>query len=204
VKTAAKIISVLFHPLLLPTYLVLVLHYFFPAMLSLKAEYSYTIIGLIFVFTFVLPSINLITLRYFGSIASLTLESRQQRVLPFTFIALLYLLVTFLFYAKLPFSQNFNKLMVIISALVVISLIITLFYKVSVHSMAVSGGLGILLPLNQLTEQDNLLWPTAGLILIAGLVMSSRLLLNAHTPREIMVGSVVGVSVGLIGMILLF
>lgn len=194
----------MFHPLLLPTYLVLVLHYSFPSMLSLKAEYSNTIIGLIFVFTFVLPSINLITLRYFGSISSLTLESRQQRILPFTFITLLYILVTFLFYAKLPFSQNFNKLMVIISALVMVSLIVTLFYKVSVHSMAVSGGLGILLPLNQVTDQDNLLLPTVGLILIAGLVMSARLFLNAHTPREVMAGGVVGVSVGLVGMILLF
>ncbi len=70
--------------------------------------------------------------------------------------------------------------------------------------MAISGGLGIMLPLNQVTEQDNLLLPTVGLILIAGLVMSARLFLNAHTPREVMVGSVVGVSVGLIGMILLF
>jgi membrane-associated phospholipid phosphatase len=204
VKVAAKIISVLFHPLLLPTYLVLVLHGFFPSMLSLRAEYTYTIIGLIFVFTFVLPSLNLITLRYFGSITSLTLESRQQRILPFTFIALLYLLVTFLFYTKLPFSQNFNKLMVIVTALVVVSLIITTFYKISVHSLAVGGGLGILLPLNRVAEQANLLWPTVILIIISGLVMSSRLLLNAHTPRQVMIGSVVGISIGFSGMIILF
>jgi hypothetical protein len=204
VKVAAKIISVLFHPLLLPTYLVLVLHGFFPSMLSLRTEYTYTIIGLIFVFTFVLPSLNLITLRYFGSITSLTLESRQQRILPFTFIALLYLLVTFLFYTKLPFSQNFNKLMVIVTALVVVSLIITTFYKISVHSLAVGGGLGILLPLNRVAEQANLLWPTVILIVISGLVMSSRLLLNAHTPRQVMIGSVVGISIGFSGMIILF
>jgi hypothetical protein len=204
VKVAAKIISVLFHPLLLPTYLVLVLHGFFPSMLSLRTEYTYTIIGLIFVFTFVLPSLNLITLRYFGSITSLTLESRQQRILPFTFIALLYLLVTFLFYTKLPFSQNFNKLMVIVTALVVVSLIITTFYKISVHSLAVGGGLGILLPLNRVAEQANLLWPTVILIVILGLVMSSRLLLNAHTPRQVMIGSVVGISIGFSGMIILF
>jgi membrane-associated phospholipid phosphatase len=34
--------------------------------------------------------------------------------------------------------------------------------------------------------------------------MSSRLLLDAHTPREVMYGSVVGFVVGFFGMIILF
>jgi len=60
------------------------------------------------------------------------------------------------------------------------------------------------LPLNQVTEQMSLLWPTAFTILATGLVMSSRLLLDAHTPREVMYGSVVGFVVGFFGMIILF
>lgn len=203
-KQVAKFISVGFHPLLLATYLVIVLSYYFPSMLMIRKENRMIIIGLVFVFTFVLPAVNLVMLRAFGNIQSLTLQSRKERILPFVFISLLYLLVTFLFYFKLPFSANFNKLMMIISALVVVSLLITFYYKISIHSIAMGGGIGILLPLNQVTEQLNLLWPTAFTILATGLVMSSRLVLDAHTPREVMYGGVVGFLVGFFGMIILF
>ncbi|MCA6368714.1 MAG: hypothetical protein IM631_22235 [Cytophagales bacterium] len=203
-KQVAKFISVVFHPLLLTTYLVIILSYYFPSMLMIRKENRMVIVGLVFVFTFVLPAVNLVMLRAFGNIQSLTLQSRRERILPFVFISLLYLLVTFLFYFKLPFSANFNKLMMIISALVVVSLMITLFYKISIHSIAMGGGIGILLPLNQVTEQMSLLWPTAFTILVTGLVMSSRLVLDAHSPREVMYGGVVGFVVGFFGMIILF
>jgi hypothetical protein len=204
VKSASKIIAIIFHPLLLPTYMVLVLQKYLPAMLMIRAEFSLTIISLIFVFTFVMPVINLLMMKYFGNVNSITLEERQQRVLPFTFIALLYILVTFLFYYKLPFSQNFNKLMVIITAMVVVSWAVTFFFKISVHSLAICGGLGILLPLNMATEQQDLLWPTVVLIIVSGLVMSSRLLLNAHSPREVMYGALTGFFIGFSGILIFF
>lgn len=184
--------------------MVLVLQKYLPAMLMIRAEFSLTIISLIFVFTFVMPVINLLMMKYFGNVNSITLEERQQRVLPFTFIALLYILVTFLFYYKLPFSQNFNKLMVIITAMVVVSWAITFFFKISVHSLAICGGLGMLLPLNMATEQQDLLLPTVVLIIVSGLVMSSRLFLNAHSPREVMYGGVTGFLIGFGGILLFF
>ena len=94
--------------------------------------------------------------------------------------------------------------MVIITAMVVVTWAITFFYKISVHSLAVCGSLGILLPLNQATEQQVLLIPTVTIIVISGLVMSSRLLLDAHKPREVMYGGVVGFLIGFAGMIILF
>ena len=203
-KQVAKFISVVLHPLLLTTYLVIVLSYYFPSMLKIRKENQMIIIGLVFVFTFVLPAVILVMLRAFGTIQSLTLQSRKERILPFVFISMFYVLFTFLFYFKLPFSANFEKLMMIVSALVVVSLLITFFYKISIHSIAMGGGIGILLPLNQVTEQMSLLWPTAFTILATGLVMSSRLLLDAHTPREVMYGSVVGFVVGFFGMIILY
>ncbi len=53
-------------------------------------------------------------------------------------------------------------------------------------------------------EQSYLLWPTAAVIVVAGLVMSARLYLDAHTPRQVMIGGVVGFGIGFLGMIFLF
>jgi len=70
--------------------------------------------------------------------------------------------------------------------------------------LAAWGGVGILLPLNKAIEQPDLLWPTAGAILITGFIMAARLYLNAHTPREILVGSVSGFIIGFLGVVYFF
>ena len=203
-KFAANLISYVLHPLVMTTYLVIILTLSFPSMLMIRPEKNYLIVGLIFVFTFVLPAMNVIVLRYFGNITSLSLFERKERVAPFIFITILYVLVTLLFYYKLSFNQNFNKLMMIVTAMIVISMIVTLFYKISIHSLAITGLIGILLPLNKITEDNRLLLPTVLTICAAGFVMAARLKLGAHTPREVMHGSLIGFMVGFCGMILLF
>lgn len=203
-RIAANVISVIFHPLLLTTYMVLLLGTFFPALLMIAPQYLRLMIAFIFGFTFVLPVVNLILFRVFGTISSYTLENRAERIVPFIAIALIYLVTAFLFFFKLRFSSNFNYLLLIIALLVVATVVLNFFLKVSVHALAAWGGIGILLPLNKAVEQPDLLWPTAGAILAAGFVMAARLYLNAHTPREILVGSITGFSIGFFGVLYFF
>jgi membrane-associated phospholipid phosphatase len=203
VRVAAKIISVVFHPLLMTTYLVLLLGIFFPQMLLIKASALKLFALLVFFVTFVLPGLNMVMFKVNGVISSLTLESRAERIVPFIFISIIYSLVTSLFFYKGSFGSNFNKLMLIVSLLVIAATLITFFYKISVHSISIWGAVGILLPLNKIVD-GSLLWPTAAIIVVAGLVMSSRLFLNAHTPREILIGAVVGFSIGFCALLLLF
>jgi hypothetical protein len=202
VRTAAKIISFVFHPLLMATYLIILLGKFFPAMLMIGPDHIWLIASFVFGFTFVVPAINLLLFRYLGSIQSLYLETRSERILPFIFISLMYGLVAFLFYYKLPFSANFNKIMIIISGLVIVATLITFFYKISVHGLALGGLVGILFPLIRFSHA--LLLPTTFIVVITGLVISSRLLLGAHTPRETLIGSLTGILTGYGGMLLLF
>jgi membrane-associated phospholipid phosphatase len=204
VRAAATIISVIFHPLLLTTYLVLLLGTFFPTLLMIAPQYMRVMIAFIFGFTFILPVVNLIMFRVFGTISSYTLENRAERIVPFIAIALIYLVTAFLFFFKLRFSSSFNYLLLIIALLVVATVVLNFFLKVSVHALAAWGGIGILLPLNKAVEQPDLLWPTAGAILAAGFVMAARLYLNAHTPREILVGSITGFSIGFFGILYFF
>jgi len=204
VRIVATVISVIFHPLLLTTYLVLLLGTFFPALLMIAPQYLRVMIAFIFCFTFLLPVVNLIMFRMFGTISSYTLEDRKERIVPFMAIALIYLVTAFLFFFKLRFSSNFNYLLLIIALLVVAAVVLNFFVKVSVHALAAWGSIGILLPLNKAVEQPDLLWPTAAAILIAGVVMAARLYLNAHTPREILVGSISGFLIGFFGVLSFF
>lgn len=201
-KAAAKIISYIFHPLMLTTYLVLVLGHYFPSALMIRGDKLYLVGALIFLFTFVFPSLNILIFRYFGTIQSLQMETRRERLTPFIFISIMYAMITVLFYVKLPFSITFIRLMAAITFLVLTGTVITFFYKVSVHSLAAAGFVGMLVPFTKVNA--DLLLPTAVSIALCGLVISARLALNAHTPRETLVGSVTGFLVGYGAIILLF
>ncbi len=206
-NASAKLISILFHPLLLATYLFGLLSFTLPSALDPIQSNGYkSFILLIFLATFLLPVLNLFIFKLFGSLPSITMHTRQERVVPFTFIAILYGLVTYLFYARfrVGLSDNILKLMLIIDLLILIATLITIFYKLSVHSLAVWGFLGILIPLNKVSENGLLLVPTVVLLVIAGLVMSSRLQLQAHSIREIVVGSLVGYATSFVCMMILF
>lgn len=203
-RILATIISIIFHPLLLTTYLVMLLGYYFPSLLMIAPENFKIILAFVFCFTFLLPAVNMLMFKLFGTISSYTLETRRERIIPFLAISLIYVVTTFLFYNKLRFSQNFNHLILLVTVLVVVSAALTLLYKASVHSLSVWGVIGIILPLNKALEQSYLLWPTTIALVIAGLVMASRLYLNSHTPRQVLVGSLVGFSIGFLGIIFLF
>ena len=88
--------------------------------------------------------------------------------------------------------------------LVVVATIATFFFKVSVHSVTIWGLIGILVPLNKITEVNTVFYPTLGVIALAGFIMAARLQSGAHDPREVMLGAVLGLVTGFTGMFLLF
>ncbi len=189
---------------MLATYLVIIIGFYFPAMLAISPRNFNIILGFVFCFTFILPVVNIIMFRYFGTISSYAMDTRNERLVPFLAITTIYLVMIFLFYNKLPLSANFNKLMTIVATLVVCATVITFFYKVSVHSLAACGMIGILLPLNKAIENSVLLWPTAIVLVIAGSIMSARLYLNAHTFNEVLTGALTGFTIGFAGTLIMF
>lgn len=203
----AKIISVLFHPLLMATYLCGVLMLAFPSALDpIRPDIFLGFLMLIFLVTFMLPGINLLIFKIFGTIPSLSMPDRQDRIVPFIFITLFYFIMTYLFYWKfgIGFSDNIFKFLVIMDLLVLGATVATFFYRVSVHSLGMCGLLGILVPLNMVIDNDSLLYPTVGCVLVAGVVMSSRLQLNTHTPREVLAGALTGFAISYTAMMVLF
>lgn len=94
--------------------------------------------------------------------------------------------------------------MVVVTLLVVSGTIATFFAKVSIHSLAMTGLLGVLLVLNRVDETGDLFIPTVLVTFFSGVVMSARLYLNAHTLREIVWGGALGFCVSVLAMILLY
>jgi hypothetical protein len=207
VNAAARFISIIFHPLLLATYLFALFYFVLPsAWAPIPLANASTLLVMLLLITFVLPAINLYLFKALGIISSLELGKRKERRLPFIFIALIYCAVTYMItrFTPIYWDDNFLRFFLIIDALVIVSVLITFFYRASIHALALSGLVGIFLPLNKMTEDINVFYTTLGLIVLTGIVMSARLQLNAHSPREMLVGSLLGLATGFAGMVILF
>ena len=204
---AARVISLVLHPLLMTTYLFLLFAWVFPVGLEpLKGDAHLSIIFLIFTATFALPALNVGLLKTMGRIQSLSMPTRQERIIPFLFITALYIGFTYFLYSKTRIGLNDNlfKFLLAVDMLVVVATVTTFFYKVSVHSLAWWGLVGIIFPLNNFSDDGALFLPSVAVLVLTGFVMSARLQLHVHTPREVMVGAILGLATGFISMTLLF
>lgn len=189
------------------TYLFSLLALTLPSALSPVQPGSHrTFILLLFIITFLLPLLCMGIFRTFGTIRTFAMEDRRERVIPFFFISGIYFAATYLFYTRtrLAADDNFLKLLMIIDMLVIVSALVTVFFKISVHSVGIWGLVGITLPLTQISEVNYLFYCSVGLILLAGIVMASRLQLGAHTTREVMWGGITGLATSVSGMLILF
>lgn len=189
----AYFISLVFHPLLMPSYLFLFIITFATSFMQpLRIESLYEILAIIFIVTFIIPVISVGTLRLTNFITDLQLEDKKQRLTPFFFIACFYGITAYMFYAKL----SINNLIVIVFAattiLILILTIITVFWKISIHGAAIGGVIGFIFALGMFHPIMNFAFIMAVAIVVAGLIIYSRLMLNAHTPLQAYAGTFLG------------
>lgn len=127
-----------------------------------------------------------------SSISSIDLPDRQQRIVPFFLIAAFYVIAAYLMVARLNISGTTNVIFLATAFMVLTAASITIFWKISIHSMGMSGVLGFLLALNFEIPESVPVWIVTLWILLTGFTMSSRLFLNVHRPGEVYVGSIFG------------
>ena len=191
-------ISAVFHPLILPTYIFVLIGYYAPMAISPlnTVEGRKFLIGLIFLSTFFLPFL-LLTLYIMiqnrqWSLKSFFLENSRERVFPLFIIGCFYSIL--IYFIKISPYLN-DSILVVMSCTTMSILLIALisnFWKISAHAVGVSGTIGILAVVNNKTPDAALFYPIVILLLLAGALLSARLYLNAHTPAQIWVGSLLG------------
>jgi len=188
-------ISVVFHPLLLPTLMFFVIFRYVPqAFRPLPDEaVPYVLIALCTT-TLVIPVLSLLALKLTSSIKSLQMAEREDRIIPFTFIGAFYAITTYKFYDKLNLNPVLVKLMLVATVLIATLTIITLFWKISIHSAGMGGLVGFILALVRMFPGSELLAPFTIAVVALGWVMTARLFLKAHAIDEVVAGAVLGTT----------
>jgi hypothetical protein len=192
-KNFAKTISYLFHPLFFPTiglFLMLNSGSYLDTMNDEVKNFLYMIVGFC---TCVLPLLSLPVLLYRRIIKNIEMDSRTERVLPLTFVVVFYFL-GYYFLNRLPISQIIIAYISSVACIAAIALLITIWWKISFHTLGAGGLLGALLALSLKLETSLQIYMVV-VLLITGLVSTARLLLNSHTPLQIIAGFFTGFSV---------
>jgi len=186
----AKAISVIFHPVFMPLYGLIII---FSAP-TLFGYLPFTVKKLLFLIVLtnnvLLPLSLLPYLRYRNHITSWSIDVRRERMLPLFIATILYAATSFIIIRyPVPFFLKTFILGIFILSLALSA--ITLWWKISIHSTAV-GAIAALVLVLSFKMNSTLLWPLLIVITGSGLTLSARLKLNAHNPAEVWTGFLLG------------
>jgi membrane-associated phospholipid phosphatase len=190
-KKLASVISTLFSPLLVPTYgvgialLTTILYY---VDLGAKLHVLLTTLAT----TAVLPTIAIYILTRMGRVSDADIPQRRERTIPYV-IALICYLGCAIYMATVN-APLWLTMFVAGGALALTAVtIINLWWKVSAHATAMGGLIGLMMyiiarGLNVWSVD----WLAMAVILLAGLVGTSRLILDRHNLWQIAAGYAIG------------
>lgn len=187
----ARIISYVFHPLLIPSYFIAVLmslNVFFALMIPVDARWK--IILLVLITSAIFPMIILYGMYRFRLLKSLTMETKEERLYPYLATSIFLFLTTYMIW-QINISPVYYYVMLGASILAVITMLINIYWKISAHTVSIGGVLGILIALQSVLLLD-LLWLIAITILISGLIGFARLRVGSHTQAQIYTGYAIG------------
>lgn len=184
----AKIISVIAHPVLLPTWMMLI----FITSGIFKISFLRADVCMIVVFctTFIIPILILSVLKKFKLIKSLLMEKREDRFIPL-FIMVLSLYVTSRFFNGVNALILYNFYLISNLVLCVVAFWINIYWKISFHGIGWGAFTCMLFIMSTIAAPLYLDCFIAS-ILVSGLVGWARLKLKSHSETQLYVGFTVG------------
>lgn len=204
-----KIISYVFHPLLMLTYILLSLMWMQPFLFTGSGTQAKEILAIsVFSITFLMPGVAVLLMKFMNLIPSLDMPDKRNRIGPLIVTAIFHLWIykNLLDNPEIPQILNTFFLGAIITLFV--CFFINLFKKISLHTAGMGGWMTmIFISVFHLTPDHIMLlssgphsWAIHPLVFLsmvifaAGLVGSGRLYLKAHSTDEIIGGYFIGIS----------
>lgn len=185
----AKVMSTLFMPLYAPIWVFIGL-FLFSYLRLLPLGYKVFIISIVCIFTVFMPTVGITLFRLFKKWTHLELSHREHRHMPYV-VALLSYATCLVIMTRINAAMFFRG--VVMAALVsqIICVIINVWWKVSTHMVGMGGLVGALNAFSILFFY-NPVWPFCVLLLLSGVLGTSRIILRQHSLAQVLVGFGIG------------
>ena len=189
-RIASHIISVLFHPMLMPTIGMFLIFQMGTHLSFMPLQAKQSILIVIFVTTAVLPVSILPLLYQFKIINSFRMETARERFIPILITAFFYY-SGYILLKKMGAPAMLDKFIVSSLIAVLLASIISFFWKISIHALGIGGVTGIITALSLMYGIDVFPWLTL-LLTASALTASARLYLGDHKPAQVYAGYFLG------------
>ena len=199
-KVTAKIVSYIFHPLFIPTYIFLWLTQRFPIHFDdiSAAGLTFKTIS-VFLNASFFPAFAVFLLWRLKFIESIFLRTEKDRIIPYIITMIFY---WWLWYLSRSFTDQPDVLKFFYFGIflnTVFGLIINNFFKISMHAMGAGASFAFVI----ITCAHYHIFLGSDILIVTfltGLICTARLLLNHHSPAEIYTGLFVGILCQLLGV----
>jgi len=193
-KIFAHLFSIVFHPLFIPLYVSLFLLYVHPSYFAGYDSYDKFWLPLrVSYATIFLPLFTVFLSKQLKFIDSVFLRTQKDRIIPYIASGI------YFFWLYMVFNNDKGVPSILTSFIFGVflvssaALIANIYFKVSMHAIAMGGMLGLFIVILQ---QNTMLMtvPLCIALLIAGLVCTARLIVSDHQPKEIYSGLLLGAA----------
>ena len=192
---AARVISMLFTPLYLSMLGIIIL-FVFSYFSLFPLSFKVSVILLVYLFTILLPSLLIRSYRKYQGWTPIQLGTRERRMVPYVISICCYLMG--LYVMSIFRIPHFMSGILIAALIIQLSCsFVNIWWKISTHSAGIGGVTGALLAFS-LRFNFNPVWWLCLVILLAGAVGTSRIILRQHTVAQVVYGFLLGVVCGLV------
>ncbi len=189
-KNFLSIFSYLFHPLFIPV-MVTLFYFYFGTNYFLFREIYIVIIQTIII-TVIIPVLFMWLLYVLKKADSIMIADINQRKIPLIMqLFVLFYLITKVIRVEYFYELYFCFLASIISTLLAFILLF-LKQKASLHMLGITSFLVFVIALSIHTKNNFIVF-ISFLVFACGAVASSRLVMKAHIPKELFLGSLIGI-----------
>jgi hypothetical protein len=196
ISIPARIFSVffsyLFHPVFITLYVAWFLCFIHPSAFSGFSDDQRRQVLLIIALNAVFfPLMTVLLLKAVGFIQSIRLITQKDRIIPYIACGIFFFWTYTIFKEQTHYPRILTAFIFGTFLAASAGLLVNIYFKVSMHAMAMGGWIGIFL---LIFRQNSMLmtWPLAIVILLTGVVCSARLLVSDHNPRDIYAGVFTG------------
>ena len=175
----STIISFIFHPMIIS----LAAFYLLLFAIEPHVQNALSVLIVCFVFSTFIPISTVLILKKIGKISDLDASQKEQRIFPLT-LGIIYSGIAFLILTYMQANPLVRGLMFCYMTNTIITILITRYWKISIHAMGVGGPIAVL----WLAEFQ---YPIPALLILIA-VSYSRVILKAHTILQAVAGALLG------------
>ena len=193
-------VSLLFTPFYLPLVGLIAL-FTFSYLSLLPAEYKLLVLTLVYFFTILAPTFLIHFYRKTQGWTRLELGQKRRRLVPYA--------ISIICYGLCLWALNSMHIYHFVSSIVFAALLvqiicatINIWWKISTHTAAIGGVAGALFVFAEIFS-FNPVWWLCGVLLLAGVLGTARMILRQHSLPQVVTGFAIGFVCAAAGIILL-